>query len=583
MKKAFIIVTLLIFGYILFAQDSQDNAQTSIAMLNYIGTQTVIIEQSTNNRLLLEEVQNKFYNNTNPSVIDTQTQSYLKSLLDSIDGLRLVTIQREKVQFMYEKQKAQALSEAIPNPLYLLALRNNDPLDIIMTASLMTIDAVMRYNIAQNNAKADLILANFDIHKEELIPLSNLKKDYFNHVINITRLNNLDGSESLSQESIERFVNYLLDTNKQRAREWMEQNRTLYAKYAPYWLALADIYYDLGQYQECFNAVQTYESVQAPIFRKDLDLSRVLPKAILAASNIYNNNQTYISIAKQYLQKIKDNTDESNWALRYFVAQTYISLAAIDDRQANLQAAYDLLIENITYLSREQDKLQISYTAEIEMPTDVIGEQKRQAKRLVKQLKDERKTEFPPMHSALALNYKTVFPLMDELGKSQAERVRVNDILKDTTVMPQFRHAYFGEAYNYSPQSFVLTRSLTGPRDVISGIVSIVSGSVNWNEINFELPAMFFSVDSIIDVSIRGGRFYTFPAVQYNVNKVVRKKATAPSDFTIKLKLPLPDTLVIEKEQEYTLQVVIKTHDMSCTIVFSCPKGEMNFEFVRVD
>jgi hypothetical protein len=107
------------------------------------------------------------------------------------------------------------------------------------------------------------------------------------------------------------------------------------------------------------NVVKIYESVQTPIFKKDFDLARVLPKAILSASNIYNNNQTYISKAKQYLQKIKDNTDESDWALRYFVAQTYISLAAINDRQANLQAAYGLLLENITHLSRKQDKLQL--------------------------------------------------------------------------------------------------------------------------------------------------------------------------------------------------------------------------------
>jgi hypothetical protein len=525
MKKLGLFVFLLASGLFLFAQNSQNNVQTSIAMLNYIGTQTVIIEQSKNNRLLLEEIFNKFVNNTNPSVIDIQTQGYLKNLLDNIDSLRLITIQREKLQFIYENQKAQALSQSMPNPLYLLALKDKKPLDIIMTVSLMAIDSVVRYNTAQQNAEANLILANFDIQKEELIPLSNLKKDYFNHMINITRINNLDGSESLSQESIERFVNYLLDTNKQRAREWLEQNRALYAKYAPYWLALADIYYDLGRYQECLNAVQTYESVQAPIFRKDFDLSRVLPKAILVASNLYNNNQTYISLAKRYLQEIKDNTDESDWALRYFAAQTYISLAATNERQTNLQLAYDLLVENIIYLSREQDKVQNSYTNEITMPKDVIGEQKKQAEKLVKQLKDERKTELPPMYSGLALNYQTILPLMDELNKNQAERIRVSGILRNTLVMPQFRRIYFGDAYNYTAKSFVLKRNLAGIGDAASGVASIISGSVNWNKINFELPAIFLSVDSTIDVSIRESRLHTFPAVQYKVQEVVRKKS----------------------------------------------------------
>jgi hypothetical protein len=34
---------------------------------------------------------------------------------------------------------------------------------------------------------------------------------------------------------------------------------------------------------------------------------------------------------------------------------------------------------------------------------------------------------------------------MDELNKNQAERIRVSGILRNTTVMPQFRHEYFGD------------------------------------------------------------------------------------------------------------------------------------------
>jgi hypothetical protein len=584
MKKTGLFFAFLAGVLPVFAQNNQNNAQTSIAMLNYIGTQTVIIEQSKNNRLLLEEIQNKFYNNSNPSVIDTQTQGYVNRLLDSIDGLRLVTIQREKVQFIYENQKAQALSQAMPNPLYLLALRpsntsigialaTGNPIPVIieisqklLTSALMTVDSVVRYNTAQNNAKANLILANFDIQKEELIPLSNLRKDYFNHMINITRINNLDGSESLSQESIERFVNYLLDTNKQRTQEWLEQNRTLYAKYAPYWLALADIYYDLEKYQECLNAVQTYETVQAPIFRKDFDLARVLPKAILAASNIYDNDATYISTAKRYLQKIKDNTDERDWALRYFAAQMYTSLATINDRQANLQAAYDLLVENITYLSREQDKLQVSYTNEITMPADVIGEQKKHAENLVKQLKNERKTELPPMHSGLALNYQTIFPLMDELNKNQAERIRVSGILNNTTVMPQFRYKYFGSAYTAHAAKLFKANMGFGRDKII-----------------LEIPAMYLSADSVVDIGIRGARFNIFPDIVPKVQNIVRKKTMDISEFMVKIELPLKDSLAIEKGQDYTMEIAIKTHDIPCTMVFSSPEGKTDFEFARIE
>jgi hypothetical protein len=177
MKKAGIIVTLPIFVSSLFAQNSQNNVQTSMAMFNYIGTQTLIIEQSKNNRLLLEEIFNKFVNNTNPNVIDTQTQSYLKTLLDNIDDLRLNTLQREKVQFIYENQKAQDILQAILNPLYLLTGKDKVPLKIIMEIALKVIDSEVDYNaLIKTTADVDLIIENFDIQKEELIPLSSLKK-----------------------------------------------------------------------------------------------------------------------------------------------------------------------------------------------------------------------------------------------------------------------------------------------------------------------------------------------------------------------------------------------------------------------
>jgi hypothetical protein len=217
------------------------------------------------------------------------------------------------------------------------------------------------------------------------------------------------------------------------------------------------------------------------------------------------------------------------------------------------------------------------------MPTNVTGEQRKQAEKLVKQLKDDRKTELPPIHSGLVLNYQTVFPLMDELNKNQAERIRVSGVLSNTTVMPQFRHIYFGDAYNYTAKSFNLDRILTGPGDAINGAISIINGSVNWNKMNIELPSIFLSLDSIIDVTIRGGRLHTFPAVQYKVKEVIRTKASSPFDFTVKIELPLADTLIIEKDQEYTLQITIKTHEMTCNIVFSCPKDKTNFDFLRVE
>jgi hypothetical protein len=51
----------------------------------------------------------------------------------------------------------------------------------------------------------------------------------------------------------------------------------------------------------------------------------------------------------------------------------------------------------------------------------------------------------------------------------------------------------------------------------------------------------------------------------------------------VKIELPLTSTVVIEKDLEYTMQVTIKTHELTCTIVFFCPKGKTDFDFLRIE
>ncbi|GHU45827.1 hypothetical protein FACS1894190_17950 [Spirochaetia bacterium] len=310
---------------------------------------------------------------------------------------------------------------------------------------------------------------------------------------------------------------------------------------------------------------------------------RVLPKVIISASNLYGNNATYVSVVTQYLQKLRENTSDKDWDIKYFAAQTYISLASLGNRQTNLASAYDILVENIIYLSREQDEIMKTYNTEITMPTNVFGDQKKQAEKIVAELKKARKIELPPMHTGLALNYQTIFPLMDELNKTQAERLRVSGILSNTTVMPEFRHKYFGDAYNYTSKNFIVDRNITGAGDVVNGVVSIVGSSINWNKFSVELPAIFLSENSTIDVSIRDTRLHTFSAVNFTMLNVDRKKSTSASDYVCKVEIPLKDTITIEKEQNYTLSITIKTYDMTCSIVFTSPKGKTNFEYSRIE
>ena len=67
--------------------EEQTNA---IAMLNYITVLTQDVNASKNSRLYMEEAYSSLINNTYPSAVDSRTLSQLTSLLDVMEGYRMI-------------------------------------------------------------------------------------------------------------------------------------------------------------------------------------------------------------------------------------------------------------------------------------------------------------------------------------------------------------------------------------------------------------------------------------------------------------------------------------------------------------
>lgn len=91
-----------------------ERQKNSIAMLNYLTVLTQDINDASNNRLYMEEVYNSLISNTYPNAVDQRTQSQLTSLLDTLEGYRMVDVKRERLEYIYEQNKAMAIKSAIP-------------------------------------------------------------------------------------------------------------------------------------------------------------------------------------------------------------------------------------------------------------------------------------------------------------------------------------------------------------------------------------------------------------------------------------------------------------------------------------
>ncbi|MCI6290542.1 MAG: hypothetical protein MR620_04475, partial [Clostridiales bacterium] len=101
-----------------FLTDEQANA---IAMLNYITVLTQDINASKNSRLYLEEAYSSLINNTYPNAVDNRTLSQLAGLLDTMEGYRMIAVKRDRLQYIYEQNQAQAIRAAVPNPLSMIS------------------------------------------------------------------------------------------------------------------------------------------------------------------------------------------------------------------------------------------------------------------------------------------------------------------------------------------------------------------------------------------------------------------------------------------------------------------------------
>ena len=123
--------------------------RNSVAMLNYLMVITEKIKQSSNSKLYLEEVGNAMLNDFYPNAIDKRTQTQIGDLYRLVNSMRMVDVKRERLAYIYDQNKAQAISKAIPSPISILnVVQAKSPLKMIASAVFLAVDSVSSYSNA---------------------------------------------------------------------------------------------------------------------------------------------------------------------------------------------------------------------------------------------------------------------------------------------------------------------------------------------------------------------------------------------------------------------------------------------------
>lgn len=173
----------------------------SVVMVNYLTFLTQEINASSNSRLFLEEVYNTLFNNTK-NLRDTDTQYYVDNLLSVIEKYRMVEVKRERLEYIYEQNKAQALREAVPNPLGLLsAVQSFSMKKIIASVVYMAVDSVTSYQSASAQADLEYLKDGWALDDEAATNLHNARLQLFNYRNDLARRYTLPDELTLSQQS----------------------------------------------------------------------------------------------------------------------------------------------------------------------------------------------------------------------------------------------------------------------------------------------------------------------------------------------------------------------------------------------
>lgn len=428
-----------------------EQQRNSFSMLYHLAITAEEIRISRSNRLMLDDIYTSLLNDINPGAVDETTQDHLRNLRDIIKSYLDISVKRDRLQYIYNQDKAATIRSVVPNPLAVLSMTNSLDWRKLATSVVYTVvDSYSNYKNANTAVDREFLLSGWELDDEETSAVQKNRDRAFDYMVDIVQEYGLDGKLTLNEEAINTFAEICsIDVVRQKIRR-LESEEETYKLLGNYWLELADCYFETSQYQKCLDCVFRFNALSTGIYRKDFNYVQILPKAVVAAQMTYNGNE-YISVISEFADDILENTTTKDWSVRYFAAQVYLDLYQRTFEREYLELAYNIAYDNVAILVDEQRKLNGMYIAPVQEVTieepdykymneeeqkaakqEYKAEQKR-LKEYNSSLKKARETELPALYEPFVLNCDLLFALAGEMGISEAEQAEIEAILQTDT------------------------------------------------------------------------------------------------------------------------------------------------------
>ena len=342
-------------------EELSDVQRNSVNMMNYIAVLMQQVIASKSNRLQLESLYSDLLNNVSPNAVDANTLDEIEQVLDTLENYRMLSVKRDRLKIIYERAQADAIKQAIPNPLTLLsAIESRNAAQLLASAVYMAIDSAASYASAMSDAETEYMQSGWELDDQESENLHNARKEMFSYTVQTVSEYGLPGSIALNEEAVSSFVSWEGEQVANRLR-FFEKNSDVYCGLGAYWLLLAQSYQEHANYEECIRAIEVYEQYSTGILRKDRTYAKALSVALLACEEL--DEQIYLDHGKRWAEAILLNSAEDDWALRYYAAQTYVALAGKSGDSGYLALAHETALDNANELLAKQRELNATYLA----------------------------------------------------------------------------------------------------------------------------------------------------------------------------------------------------------------------------
>ncbi len=456
----------------------------AITLANYLIVLSQEIDKANDSRLVLDNIYLDIVNNINPELNNGSNKDRIDDMIDTMEEYYLNANEREKMQYLYNQNKAIEISKIIPDPLWMLNVNTSDLVTFIPTVVFMTRDAIKSYNNEKDSRESEYLKKKWELDENAKRAIRrNMQKNlqYASEIVEDYQLKE-NGMLTLTAETVDDFVDMENDDDLLSKIKKLEDNKSTYKAFGRYWIVLAKSYCENKEYLKCISAIDEYEKLAINVFRYNFELARVLPCAVASLEKIKPINYTKM---KHYCDLIEQNTRDTNskdWELKYFVLLTYIKMYEGTKNRTYLEHAFDIAKKNINMMKKDQiNQNEIYLTEEIKKKMIETEKEKREREENNEKIED-RKNELPPVYEPLVLNYEMVLKLAEFLNTSDEEKQKIDNLMYGSNAK-MFLNEIIDNYYKFNKNTQIVE-------------------DIEFDKGNMIIPAKYVTVDSNITVSI---------------------------------------------------------------------------------